>query len=237
MKLKMGVIGNEASGKLGASVVFVPQAYGQIVRERVIPANPKTAFQTAQRGQFAQYSQAWSATLTEAQRNGWAAYGDKLPEKASRWKDKTFARRGQLAFIEANINSVSAGLIAPGGLVAIAPAGYTVVESEIGSFAPTADVSSTSLTMSASADSVMTPVLVYATAPLSAGRSKLPQSALRLIGKIEGGDPFNTNVWALYVARFGVAPTAGQKVGVKVAQISEAGYLVVESEKLITVVA
>ena len=71
-KLKAPLMSLGASGQLGKSLVFFGWKGLDLVREYVIPANPKTALQTTQRGYLTQAvltihtSQAWAAHPTNA---------------------------------------------------------------------------------------------------------------------------------------------------------------------------
>lgn len=50
-------------------------AHGPFHRDRVTPANPQTLEQQFYRARFRDLSRRWADTLTEAQRDGWRAYG------------------------------------------------------------------------------------------------------------------------------------------------------------------
>ena len=60
------------SGSIGGTT-YSHNAGGPYMRERRVPTNPGTEFQTALRGYLAQLTALW-VTLTQAQRDGWAAY-------------------------------------------------------------------------------------------------------------------------------------------------------------------
>ncbi|RYG22845.1 hypothetical protein EON82_15905, partial [bacterium] len=77
---KLGIPTIRPGGKLG-NVVFIRSADGYIVRERVTPANPRTALQTAVRREFAIASQGWKG-LSEEAFAAWLAYGDSLGRTA-----------------------------------------------------------------------------------------------------------------------------------------------------------
>ena len=61
-----------ASGSVGGTT-FSHNAGGPYMRVRRVPTNPASTFQTILRGYVAQLTALW-ATLTQAQRDGWAAY-------------------------------------------------------------------------------------------------------------------------------------------------------------------
>lgn len=73
MKGTLGIPAIRPGGKLG-NVVFIRSADGYVVRERVTPANPRTALQTATRREFAIASQGWKGLSDEAFA-AWQAFG------------------------------------------------------------------------------------------------------------------------------------------------------------------
>lgn len=77
MKFKGTIIG-EASGSV-ASLTFSHNRGGQYIRQRAVPVNPNSAFQQAVRNAMVLLSAAWSTTLTQAQRDSWAAYSAAVP--------------------------------------------------------------------------------------------------------------------------------------------------------------
>jgi hypothetical protein len=58
------IISPPQSGRVG-TVVFVNSRYGQLVRQHVIPANPRTELQQANRSGFARASRAWRGLAAE----------------------------------------------------------------------------------------------------------------------------------------------------------------------------
>ena len=52
---------------------------GSYFRDKAIPINPATAFQTAVRDLFASFASAWVNILTTAQRDAWGVYADAVP--------------------------------------------------------------------------------------------------------------------------------------------------------------
>jgi hypothetical protein len=64
------------SGSIGG-VTYARNAGGAYMRERVVPVNPASVFQTELRGYLAQLTALW-VTLTQAQRDGWAAYSENV---------------------------------------------------------------------------------------------------------------------------------------------------------------
>lgn len=77
MKFKSALV-TQASGSAGGAT-FAHNQGGLYMRARSIPTNPSSAFQTAVRNNLSALSQAWSATLTAAQRTAWDTYATNVP--------------------------------------------------------------------------------------------------------------------------------------------------------------
>lgn len=77
MKFKP-VLGSELSGSIGG-IVASHNAGGAYFRNRVIPTNPGTAFQTAIRSFVGQLTSLWLNTLTPAERAAWDLYAANVP--------------------------------------------------------------------------------------------------------------------------------------------------------------
>lgn len=83
-KVKAPLFGFGASGQLGGAIVYFPWKGLNCVREYVIPANPNSDPQIAQRGYFHNSVDAWHANLyTDADRIAWNRYAGTLPETMS----------------------------------------------------------------------------------------------------------------------------------------------------------
>lgn len=77
MKFKGTIIG-QASGSY-ASNTFSHNRGGQYIRNRSIPVNPNSTQQQAVRNAMNLYANRWRTALTQAQRDGWAAYSAAVP--------------------------------------------------------------------------------------------------------------------------------------------------------------
>jgi hypothetical protein len=67
----------QISGNIAGNV-YARNRYGNYVRPRTIPTNPRTAYQTAVREAIAMLSERWSSTLTAAQRTAWNLYASSV---------------------------------------------------------------------------------------------------------------------------------------------------------------
>jgi len=70
-----GTLISEASGSVGG-LTFSHNRGGQYIRARAVPVNGNTSYQQAVRGWFTTAVGAWTQTLTQANRDAWAAYAD-----------------------------------------------------------------------------------------------------------------------------------------------------------------
>lgn len=77
MKFKSALV-TEASGSVGGMTAS-HNRFGLYLRARAIPVNGMTVLQQAVRNAIAQITTAWSATLTQAQRDAWEAYANAVP--------------------------------------------------------------------------------------------------------------------------------------------------------------
>ena len=78
-KLKAPLMSFGASGKLAGSLVFFPWKGVDAVREYVVPANPKSTLQLAQRAHLTWAVLTWHAfTYTDADRVAWNRYAGTL---------------------------------------------------------------------------------------------------------------------------------------------------------------
>ena len=97
--IRPGNIVADIRGKLG-DTVYSRNSAGPFVRERIDPVQPDTQLQLDQRALLTALSQAWSGTLTEAQRATWRQYASTWP-RPNRWGQPT-GNSGQNHFVRAN---------------------------------------------------------------------------------------------------------------------------------------
>ena len=230
MKVKLNPMYEAASGK-GGGGVQLPTKYGQIVRSMVIPANPKTARQQAVRQNFTTISQAWSGTLTEAERTGWQtlANGTELP---TRFSDGSYSLSAKNLHASLNRTRTELGL----GLLTAAPVdGFAV--NETGQAIAIAFNSQTTYRISASAAAFGTYALIFASKPLSFGTMKIAPSEFRLLQIMTPATASNVDMKAAYLAKFGVLLGDNSKCQINIVYCNAngfrkapAGYVVVESD-------
>lgn len=71
----VGGVAADVRGSIGG-IVYSRNRTGSYARNRTIPTNPGSVYQSAVRALMAQLSNAWVTTLTEVQRAAWDAYAD-----------------------------------------------------------------------------------------------------------------------------------------------------------------
>jgi len=102
----IGLLSSAASGKLGG-VVASHNRGGAYFRKHVVPVQPRTASQTANRNQLAAFSSAFKS-LTASQIAGWNALGSSVT-----LKDKlgnSYNPTGQQLFVSCNRHLASLGI-------------------------------------------------------------------------------------------------------------------------------
>lgn len=202
MKTKFGSIIVDGRGKIGGHVASKNRA-GSYIRTKVTPTNPNTASQISVRGVFTSFSQGWRA-LTQAQRDAWNAavtdysrtdiFGDiRNPSGIN-----LFQRLNNV------LTTVGVAQMHTPPLPSAVPA---VI---IGTVTATVVIPSLSIAFAPTVPAA-TAVIVYATAPMSAGKSFV-KSEYRIITVLDAAAISPKNALAAYVAKFGNLGSIGQKI-------------------------
>lgn len=206
----MKFLGPPASGS-AAGQTSSRNRFGQYLRTRAIPVNPSSVAQAAVRARMSTNAAGWRA-LTAAQRVGWASLGGMISRTDALGQVYTF--NGFMAYCSVNNNNLAAG----NAIVADAPALVTPP-----------DVLTAVLTLTAAAMSI-----AYTATPLGAGQRLFTyaspqksagvafQADLRLLAVSAAAAASPANVYAAYVARFGV-PVVGNRVFLSLA-VYQAGF-------------
>lgn len=186
--------------------------FGQYLRRRAVPVQPRTPAQLNQRARMVTNAAAWRG-LSEAQRAGWLSLGLMITRTDS--LGQTYDLNGFLAYCSVNNNKLDAGDAA----VADAPAIVTP-----------ADLISATVTLTGAAFSI-----AYTATPLGAGvrlfiRCSPQRSAgvkfngdYRLIAVTAAAAASPANVLTAYTAKFG-APVAGNRIFMSL-QTYQGGFL------------
>lgn len=174
--------------------------FGQYLRSRATPVQPRTTFQLNQRARMSTNAAGWRA-LTDAQRAGWTDLGLSITRTDALGQSYTF--NGFMAYCSINNNKLDAG----DAVVTDAPAIVTP-----------ADLITATVTLTSVAFSV-----AYTTTPLAAGvKLFIWVSPARSAGRKFNGDyrlltvtaaaaASPANILAAYTARFGV-PVTGTRI-------------------------
>lgn len=196
-KIKYSALVSEMRNKLNGSVLSKNRA-GNYIRNKVTPVNPQTAFQQANRQQLGAMSSEWRG-LSEAQRQSWLNATSSFP-----YTDIFGDRKeldGKALFTKLNLNLLNAGQATIND--APAPVGVPVIAIS----AMTADqVDGIEFTINETTVPAGFSLLVYATAPVSAG-TYFVKNKLRLLGTATAAAGV-VDITTAYNARFG-APTVG----------------------------
>lgn len=186
--------------------------FGQYVRTRAIPVNPNTTAQGVVRARLALNSSAWRA-LTGAQRAGWSDLALSMVRTDS--LGQSINLTGQQAYVSVNNERLAAG----DAVVSDAPALGT----------PSALATAT-ITLTAAAFSI-----AYTATPLPAGArlftfvspqrsaGRAFESDFRLLAVSAAAAASPANVYAAYVAKFGV-PVVGNRIFIQL-QVYLGGFL------------
>ena len=202
MKTKFGAIIVDGRGKIGGHVASKNRA-GSYLRTKVTPTNPNTAAQISVRGLFTSFSQGWRG-LTQAQRDAWnAAVTD-----YSRTDIFGDIRNPSGHNLYQRLNNVLATV----GVAAMDTPPLPSAVSSVIIGTVTATVGSASLSIAfAPTVPADTAVIVYATAPMSAGKSFV-KSEYRITHVLDAAATSPDNALADYVAKFGSLGSIGQKI-------------------------
>jgi len=208
-KIKFGQIISEARGKI-AGMVFSRNAYGSYIRQKVTPVNPSSAAQSVVRTYLTQLAQDWR-DLTAPQKLQWNTQSVAFA-KTDIFGDKQ-TPSGFNLYMSLNMNILNVN----GAVISSPP----VLEDAFNFTSLSAVISvggGTSTLTYAAAIPATVSVLVYATAPMSAGKSFV-KSEYRKIDVILTADASPFDIAAEYTAKFGSVGALGQKVFFKLVPV------------------
>jgi len=174
--------------------------FGQYMRTRAIPVNPNSVQQGVVRARFALAASVWR-TLTDAQRAGWGSLGSVMQRTDS--LGQAYNLTGEQAFVSVNAVQASAG----NAQLTDAPAHFTPGALLTAVVTLTAAAFSIAYTTTPLAGGAR--LFTFASPQRSAGRYQETDFRLLAVSAAAAASP--ANVYAAYVARFGV-PVVGNKV-------------------------
>lgn len=204
-KITFGQVVSDVRGKI-AGMVFSKGHYGNYIRTKATPINPKSTAQSTVRNYMALASRAWKS-LTDAQRLQWKGveYLGSKNNQIGGGKSLT----GFNAFVQMARNMREIGLSPLTDYAGNAtPASFTSLSGTLSygpdkmeiAFAPAIAVSDN--------------VVIFATAPHSAGKDFV-KSEYRKIAVLSSADVTPYDLTAEYEAKFGAIPLSGEACHVK----------------------
>ena len=203
--MKFGALVVDGRGKIGGHVASKNRG-GAYLRTKVTPVNAQTSYQLGVRSRFTGFSQGWRA-LTAGQRDAWNAAVSDF-QKTDIFGDLR-SPTGFNLFQRLNNNLSVCGVaqINVPPLPSAVGAIFILLLEKINSENSFTIVFTSSLPAN-------TAIKIYATAPLSAGKSFV-KSEFRLILVATSLDIDSKNIHNSFVAKFGTQGLVGQKVFVK----------------------
>jgi len=206
----MKYLGQPQSGSR-ADITAGRNRFGQYYRTKAIPVNPESPKQAAIRQAFAELARTWR-TLTNQQRASWSSLGDQLKKKDS--LGQVYSLTGLQIFQSFNMVRK---------MISLDP--LTTAPVFGNTWTPTLDHVSAepgemNVTLATAAPS-QKGLLVYASPPLSAGRTF--NKIYRFMGFIPESED-NLDFTTAYIQAFGV-PAVGQAVWVRMLPIDYTGQV------------
>lgn len=215
MKYTPSALLGQLSGSQGSTVASHNQ-WGSYLRGRVIPVNPNTTVQAAQRNGMALLAELWR-TLTTPQKQGWQSLGLLITKTDS--LGNSYTLNGFAAFMSLNRNRSQFGLVALLAAPAITAGSWLTSVGAI-----TAD----SVGLTFSVPWLPTPVpankylLIEATRALSPGETYVGRSQYRIMRSIGPATASPQSIYTQYTDRFGLL-AAGSKIALRLRAFDVSG--------------
>ena len=178
-------------------------------RGMTVPALISNAYTTLQRSLLSGFSIAWRS-LTNAQQLSW----NNFKYTKSDVFGQPYDVKGKAAYVALNQNLANIG----GAPIASAPTPTGAINVTISNLDP--DTTGGTIKLDSTAVPATSKILVFATAPLSAGIFRPGSSAFRLLGQMPAIVLGTVDFTAIYTAKFGNLPPVGTKVFVYVVAIN-----------------
>lgn len=186
--------------------------FGQYLRNRASPVQPRTPAQLNQRARMATNAAGWRA-LTDAQRAGWSSLGATISRTDA--LGQTYTLNGFMAYVSVNNNKLQAG----DSLVSDAPTIVTPPNLLTATLTLTSAAMSLAYTATPLAAGVR--LFIFASPQVSPGINF--QADYRLITVTAAAAASPANILAAYTTKFGV-PVTGNRIFLKL-QTYKGGFL------------
>lgn len=215
--IRLGAVVSEIAGSLDG-VVYSHNRNGRYVRARVKPTNPRSVKQTVVRGGFASLSQQWR-TLTAAQRTAWASLGAQMTQTNRLGEATTLT--GNQAFISINQLKLTAGQATVTAAPVLDAAPTIILGAIVTTVAAAGTLTIASTTVLATGQTMR----VYATGPLSQGRTFFRRSQYKLMQTVTAPFVSPIDMKAAWVATYGAigTPIVGAKISILITPVSANG--------------
>ncbi len=176
------LLGTDLSGSVGG-IVASHNRGGAYFRNRSIPVNPSTVFQTAVRNAVSQLSTAWGEDLTQVQRDQWDAYAAAVSVIDA--IGQSIFLTGQQMYIRSNVPALQTGIPRQDDGPTILDLGTFTAPSIVSITAATSVLSLAFTNTDAWAGEDDSAMLVYVSRGHSATR-RFPKVSMRFAGRIDG---------------------------------------------------
>lgn len=207
----MKFLGNTSSGSQ-ADQTFSRNRFGQYVRRRAAPVQPRTTAQTTVRARLATNAAAWRA-LTDTQRANWLSLGASISRTDA--LGQVYTLNGFMAYCSVNNNKAAAG----DSLVSDPPT--LVTPAALATVTVTLTNAAFSIAYTATPLPASTRLFIFASPQLSAGRKFNARFQLIAVTAAAAASP--ANILAAYTAIFG-APVTGNRIFLSL-QTYKSGFL------------
>lgn len=200
---------SEMRGKVAASV-YTKNKAGAAIRNRTTPINRRSVGQTQKRQQLSSLSSGWRG-LTQAQRDGWNVAAPSFPQQDT--LGQTVFLTGAQLYVRCNANLILIG--AAQIVTAPTPASFAVLA--IGAYTAVSGTGVISVAFTPTPTPAGFQLVFKATAPVSAGKSFVGNSAFRFISSIAPATASPALLTTPYPLVFGaITGKAGQKIFIKI---------------------
>jgi len=205
LKVRYSALISQTEGKLNGSKFYSSKG-NQIISNKVKPKNRNTSLQAIVRAGLRYYASAWQ-TLTQAQIATWNAAGRELSIKNK--LGTSSSRSGINYFVAENQRNQSAN---PGAALVTAPYAEGITITPLDCAGPTAAGGATPvMTLDLPAIPTNQVIIVYATAPLSPGKTFVKGLYRQIYVAPTGAAAPGFNLLPAYQAVFG-NPVTGKKI-------------------------
>lgn len=228
-KMTPGAIVSEVRGTIAATT-FARNKGGAVIRNRITPINRRSPAQTARRQSLASLASSFRG-LSQAQIAAWNAATANFPQSDN--LGQTIYLSGEQLYVRVNANLILIGeaqITDPPNPVSFDAVAFT-------SLTATADDQNISLAFTPTVPNGQQ-LVVYASRPLSAGKSFVPESEFRFLTSVAAAQTSPQDISAAYAAVFGsIEGSTSQKIFIRMNLVDEATGLAGQSVRGSGVVA